>query len=71
MWIGTIGRLTAPDHWPGLFATMILTGAEVVWLPAASRATAVSVYSPSGTLVVVAWAEYGAAVSSAPRLVPS
>jgi hypothetical protein len=37
--------------------TVIGTGAEVVWLPAASRATAVKVYGPFGTVFVYAVAE--------------
>ena len=44
------------------------TGAEVVWLPAASRATAVKVYDPFATLSVNAKTEYGCAGTSPPRL---
>ncbi len=40
-------------------------------LRAASRATAVSVCVPSGTVIVFHEMEYGAVVSSAPRLAPS
>src|SRR5688500_2490809 len=49
-------------------ATVTVTGAEVVRLPAASRATAVSVCEPLVTVVVFHGAEYGAAVSSVPAL---
>jgi phage-related minor tail protein len=54
----------------GPFDTVIVTGAEVLRFPATSRATAVSVYEPLGTVVVSATTEYGALVSSAPRLMP-
>src|SRR5207244_10696398 len=53
------------------FATVTLTAAEVVRLPAASRAMAVSVWAPLAAVVVVQDTEYGAAVTSAPRLAPS
>ncbi len=36
----------------GVLATVIVTGAEVVMLPAASRATAVRMYDPFKTRVV-------------------
>src|SRR5438093_6210998 len=51
--------------------TVTVTGAEVVRLPAASRATAVRVCEPLATVVVFQETEYGDAVSSAPRLAPS
>src|SRR5437879_2641872 len=51
--------------------TVTVTAAEVVRLPAASRATAVSVCEPLLAVVVFQDTEYGAAVSSAPRLAPS
>src|SRR5437773_1118566 len=46
-------------------------GSEVVRLPAASRATAVSVCEPLLAVVVFQETEYGAAASSTPRLAPS
>src|SRR5258706_14328532 len=48
----------------------MLTGADVVKLPAASRATAVKVYHPLGTVLVSAETREGAAVTSVPRLMP-
>src|SRR2546427_1223400 len=51
--------------------TVTVTGAEVVRLPAASRATAVSVCEPLLAVVVFQETEYGAAASSTPRLAPS
>src|SRR5687768_6528576 len=51
-------------------ATVTVTGAEVVRLPAASRATAVSVCDPFVAVFVFHGAEYGAVVSSVPA-VPS
>ncbi|HEX2402362.1 MAG TPA: hypothetical protein VHJ79_20615, partial [Mycobacterium sp.] len=47
------------------------TGLLVVVRPALSRATAVSVCAPLVALVVFQFVEYGAAVTSAPRLTPS
>src|SRR5688572_14420599 len=52
------------------FATVTLTPAEVVVLPAASRATADNVWAPLAAVVVFQEREYGAAVSSVPRLAP-
>src|SRR5688500_1717242 len=46
--------------------TVTVTGAEVVRLPAASRATAVSVCEPLVAVVVFQGAEYGAVVTSLP-----
>lgn len=46
-----------PFNFMGQFDTLIVTDAEVVRLPAASRATAVSAYDPFGTSVVSALAE--------------
>ena len=54
----------------GLF-TVTVRVAEVVTLPAASRATALSVCAPLLAVVVFQVIEYGATVSSAPRLTPS
>src|SRR5436189_15617 len=51
--------------------TVTFTGAEVAALPAASRATAVSVWLPAVAVVVFQAIEYGAVVASAPRLAPS
>ena len=51
--------------------TITVTGAEVAVLPAASRATAVSVWVPFGARVVVQATVYGGALTSTPRLVPS
>src|SRR5439155_10339763 len=51
--------------------TVTVTAAEVVRLPAASRATAVSVWLPLVTVVVSHVFVYGPAVSSVPRLAPS
>ena len=48
-----------------------LTAAAVAWLPAASRATAVSVCVPMPVVAVFQETAYGAAVTSAPRLTPS
>src|SRR5207245_2084060 len=52
-------------------ATVIVTGAEVVRLPAASRATAARVCGPLPSVLASIEIEYGAAVSSAPMLAPS
>src|SRR5467141_3104277 len=52
-------------------STVTVTGAEVVRLPAASRAIAVMVCEPLLAPVVFQGTEYGAAVSSAPALTPS
>src|SRR5258708_38994219 len=54
-----------------MLATVTVTGAEVVWLPAASRAIAVRVCEPLLAAAVFHETEYGAAVLSAPRLAPS
>src|SRR5262249_23963612 len=55
----------------GPFATVTVTAAEVVWLPAASRATAVRVCGPLLGAVVSTEIEYGEVVSSAARSIPS
>src|SRR5687767_8916746 len=49
-------------------ATVTVTGAEVVRLPAASRATAVRVCEPLVAVVVFQVDEYGAAVTSVPAM---
>ena len=50
---------------------MTLTPVEVAWLPAASRARAVSVCAPFVAPVVFHEMEYGDVVSSTPRATPS
>src|SRR3954469_9733294 len=54
-----------------VLSTVTVTPAEVVVLPAASRATAVRGCGPSAAAVVSQEAEYGAAVFSAPSGAPS
>src|SRR2546426_300032 len=56
---------------PVLFATVTVTGVAVVVLPAASRATAVSVWEALLAVVVSHAIEYGAAVPSTPTFAPS
>src|SRR2546422_274190 len=51
--------------------TVTLTTSEVVWLPAASRARAASVWVPLDAIEAFHATEYGAAVSSAPSGAPS
>src|SRR4029077_12407776 len=51
--------------------TLTLTGVDVVVLPEASRATAVSVCAPFEAVDVIHAAVYGAARSSVPRFAPS
>ena len=53
------------------FETVTATEADVLVLPAASRATALRVWLPSAAVVVFHVTAYGAAVSSAPRAPPS
>src|SRR6185503_19906545 len=53
------------------FETVTVTAAAVAVLPAASRATAVSVCVPLLAAVVSQETAYGVVVSSAPRLAPS
>src|SRR2546428_11098575 len=55
----------------GLFATVTVAPAEVVRLPAASRAVAERVWLPFATVAVFHETEYGEAVSSAPSPTPS
>ena len=55
----------------GAFITVTLTAAEVAVLPAASRATAVTLWLPFALKVVFQEIEYGAVVTSAPRFTPS
>src|SRR5437899_1048375 len=56
---------------PVVFATLTVTAADVVVLPAASRATAVSVCDALLAVVVSHSTVNGAAVSSVPRFAPS
>src|SRR4051812_22494678 len=51
--------------------TATFAAADVVVLPAASRATAVRTWVPLGTVVESHETEYGAALTSEPRLLPS
>ena len=51
-----------------MLATVTVTVVDSVWLPAASRAMAVMVCEPSLTEAVSQGIEYGALVSSAPKL---
>src|SRR5437016_13659798 len=55
----------------GVVSLVTLTAGEVVALPAASRTTAVRVWTPAAAAVVSQETAYGAAVASAPRLAPS
>src|SRR5436189_4361770 len=55
----------------GALETVIVTGSEVNRIPSASRATAVRVWNPLLVVVVSQGTEYGALVSSPPRLAPS
>src|SRR6185295_3566031 len=55
----------------GAFDTVTVTVAEVVRLPAASRALAVSWCEPLATAVVFQETEYGDVVSSPPSVAPS
>src|SRR5947207_4654757 len=51
--------------------TVTVTGSEVNRIPSASRATAIKVWNPLLVVVVSQKTEYGALVSSVPRLTPS
>src|SRR5438445_8092308 len=53
------------------FATMTVTAGDVAVLPAPSRAVAVSVWLPFATVFVSQDTEYGAPVTSAPKVAPS
>ena len=61
---------TAPG-WGGVFDTLAGTGADVVVLPAASRALAVRSCVPFVAAVVSHVTEYGELTSSAPSVCPS
>jgi hypothetical protein len=68
----TVGGVVSGGGGGGALFTVTVTGAETgLTLPAASRATAVRVCEPLLAEVVFQDTEYGAAVSSAPRLEPS
>src|SRR5258706_4633257 len=67
----TVGGVVSTGGGGGALFTVTVTSAEVVLLPAASRATAVRVCVPLLAEVVSQDTEYGAAVSSTPRLIPS
>src|SRR5215470_5091620 len=66
------GALHCPtvDGGAALF-TVTEIGADVRRLPAASRAMAVTVWEPSGVVVVFQLSEYGELFTSAPRFAPS
>src|SRR6185436_1289671 len=63
--IATVGSVVSA------LLTVTVTVVAVAVLPAASRATAVSVWLPFATVVVSHVTPYGLVVSSAPRLAPS
>src|SRR5947199_384278 len=66
--IDTVGGVVSGG---GGLLTLTVTGADVVVLPAASRAVAVSVWLPFVVVVESQVLEYGEVVSSAPRFAPS
>src|SRR5438094_6597564 len=68
-----IDDVTIPESAGGVvsFDAVTLTAAAVDVLPAASRATAVSVWLPLAAAVVSHVTAYGALVTSTPRLTPS
>src|SRR5207253_3058431 len=66
----TLGGVESVDP-PATLLTVTVIAPDVVVLPAASRATAVSVCVPLVAIVVSHTAVNGEAVSSAPRLAPS
>src|SRR5207244_5775098 len=61
----TVGGVVSPP------STVTLTEGAVAVLPAASRATAVRLWAPGSALLVFQATEYGATVTSAPRVAPS
>src|SRR5207247_10701600 len=69
--LAVIPEARTRDRSGGALSTVTLTAAVVAVLPAASRATAVTLWAPLATRVVFHEREYGAAVTSAPRLAPS
>src|SRR4029077_8186061 len=66
-----VGAVTLTAGGVVSFHTVTVTAALGAVLPAASRATAVSVCEPLLAVVVFQEAAYGAVVSSTPRLAPS
>src|SRR5947208_3397681 len=66
----TVGAEPPPPP-PPLGGTVTVTGTDAVVLPAASRASAVSVCVPAAAVVVSHVTAYGAVVSSTPRFAPS
>ena len=75
--IATSGQFITADHCPtaaapvGKFDTSMGRGSEVVALPTASRARAVTEWAPSATVRESQLNENGALVSSAPTAAPS
>src|SRR5258705_11584408 len=67
----TVGGVVSGGGGGGALFTVTVTAETGLTLPAASRATAVRVCEPLLAEVVFQDTEYGAAVSSAPRLEPS
>src|SRR6266851_5636773 len=68
---GVVMLTVGPGPGPPLLGTVTFTGAEVVVLPAASRATAVRACAPAVAVAVFQATEYGAVVTSVPRFEPS
>ncbi len=72
MLVGRLKPVASTSFWKWfVFATLTVTGADVVRLPAASRARAVSVCAPFETVRVSQASPYGASKSSAPLATPS
>src|SRR5207247_1366388 len=69
--VGAVIETTGGVVSGAVLETVTVTVADVAVLPAASRATAVSVCVPFGAVVVSHESEYGAVMSSAPRFAPS
>src|SRR4030095_9714389 len=77
IWTSWTGKLKGADHWPWsdeppplpLETVTLIT--SVVWLPAASRATALSTWGPFVVADVCHEVEEGGAGSSAPSGAPS
>jgi hypothetical protein len=65
--VGRLNPVASTSFWKwSVFATLTVTAAEVVVLPAASRAVAVSVWAPLPTVRLSQASAYGEAVSSVP-----
>ena len=71
LFVATAPPLMMTDPDGGWLSTTTLIVADVVWLPAPSRACADSTCAPLLAVVVFQTVENGDAVSSAPRLAPS